>query len=455
MTPAARDFFSRRRPNSFDRGTIMQVSVENVGKLERKLTVRIPADDYESRVRARLAEVGRSVRLKGFRPGKIPPKVIEQRFGSQVRGEAISDLIRTTFQEAVGQQNLRPAMAPEISTSGEPADGQIEYTATFEVLPEVGAIDVARLAIVKPLAEVADADVDAMIETLRQQRRSWTPVERPAQTGDMVLFEYSAQAGDVRHPAEGADRSGTILGSGAMTAELEQHLTGHAAGEQWSFDMTFPAGFRVADLAGKAARVEVRISRVQEARLPDVDDAFIAMFGIQEGGMEKFRADVRANLERELKGVLTARLKADVVQKLVDAYPELDLPQRMVQNEARALAEQAQAQAQQQGQATVAAVPESFEAIARRRVAAGVLVGEIARQNGVRLDNRRVAETLASIASTYEEPQQVIELYQRDPNLMSGLQNRVLEDQVADWIAEHAQTTEQRLSFNEAMRPNG
>jgi trigger factor len=194
---------------------------------------------------------------------------------------------------------------------------------------------------------------------------------------------------------------------------------------------------------------------VQEPSLPEVDEAFFKLFGISDGGMEKFRADVRANLERELKGVLTSRLKADVVQKLVDAYPGLELPPRMVQNEARALAEQAQAQARQQGQATVAAVPESFEALARRRVAAGVLVGEIARQNGLRLDQRRVAEALASIASTYEEPQQVVELYQRDSNLMSSLQNRVLEDQVADWIAEHAQTSEQYLTFNEAMRPNG
>jgi trigger factor len=433
----------------------MQVSVENVGKLERKLTVRIPAGDYELQVKARLAEVARSVRLKGFRPGKIPPKVIEQRFGSQVRGEAISELIRTTFQEAVGQQNLRPAMAPEINTTGEPADGQIEYTATFEVLPDVGQVDVGKLAISKPVAQVSDVDVDAMIETLRQQRRSWTPVERAAQAGDMVLFEYTAQADDMRHPPEGADRSGTILGSAAMTAELEQQLTGHATGEQLAFEMTFPANFRVSPLAGKPARVEARISRVQESRLPEIDDAFIALFGIQDGGMDKFRADVRANLERELKGVLTSRLKADVVQKLVDAYPGLELPQRMVDNEARTLAEQAQAQAKQQGQVTVAAVPESFLDVARRRVAAGVLVGEIARQNGVRLDNRRVAEALASIASTYEEPQQVVELYQRDPNLMSSLQNRVLEDQVADWIAEHAQTTEQHLTFNEAMRPNG
>jgi len=433
----------------------MQVSIENVGTLERKLTVRIPAGDYESQVKTRLAEVGRNVRLKGFRPGKIPPKVIEQRFGSQVRGEAISELIRKSFAEAVGQQNLRPAMAPEINTTGEPADGHIEYTATFEVLPDVGAVDVSKLTVNKANAQVEEVDVDTMIETLRQQRRSWTPVERGAQNGDMVLFEYSAQTADARHPAEGADRSGTILGSNAMTPELEQQLVGHAAGEELAFEMTFPAGFRVAALAGKAAQVTVKISRIQESRLPELDAAFLTAFGIADGGMDKFRADVRANLERELKGVLSARLKSDVVQKLVDAYPDLELPQRMVDNEARALAEQAQAQARQQGQVAGDASPEAYRDIARRRVAAGVLVGEIARQNSIRLDNRRVAETLATIASTYEEPQQVVELYQRDPNLMSNLQNRVLEDQVADWIADHAQTNEQYLTFNEAMRPNG
>jgi len=187
---------------------------------------------------------------------------------------------------------------------------------------------------------------------------------------------------------------------------------------------------------------------------PELDAAFIATFGIKDGSMEQFRSDVRANLERELKGVLSARLKTDVVQKLVESHPDLELPQRMVENEARALAEQAEQQAKQQGQ-PMTSTPESFRELARRRVAAGVLVGEIARQNGIRLDNRRVAESLATIASTYEEPQQVVELYQRDPNLMSSLQNRVLEDQVADWIAEHAKTNEQYLTFNEAMRPNG
>ncbi len=429
----------------------MQVSVENVGKLERKVTVRVPADSYEIQVRSRIAEVGKTVRLKGFRPGKVPTKVVEQRFGAQIRGEAMNELVRTSFQQAVDQQKLRPAFSPQISTSGEPVDGQIEYTATFEVLPEMEKIDVSTLAISKPESAVEEADVDTMIETLRQQRRSWASADRAAQTGDMVLFEIVEKDKDEAT----RERAGTIIGSAAASQDLEDKLIGHSTGDEFDLDMTFPPDFRVVALAGRQANVAIKIVRVQEAKLPEIDDAFIASFGIGEGGMEKFRADVRANLERELKNVLAVRLKNEVVQKLVDTYPSLDVPETMVTAEANALVQQAQAQAQQQGQQIAPPDAESFRPLASRRVIAGLLVGELARQNGVRVDSRRVAEALASIASTYEEPERVVELYQRDPQLMSSLQNRVLEDQIAEWVADHAQVTPQTLSFTEAMRPAG
>jgi trigger factor len=430
----------------------MQVSVENVGSLERKLTVRIPAGEFDTRVNSRLAEMSRSTRLKGFRPGKVPVKVIEQRFGAQIRGETMSELVRTSFQQAVDEQKLRPAVAPSISTSGRPVDGEIEYTATFEVLPDVGKIDVGTLAISKPVANVAEADVDTMIETLRQQRRTWAPVERAAQTGDMALFEFAAQGEGFAHPAEGHEKVGTIIGSAAMGKELEDRLIGHAAGEEFDTHLTFAEDFRIADLAGKQANVVLKIIRVQEPKLPEIDAAFIATFGIEDGGMDKFRADVRANLERELKSMLLMRLKNEVVQKLIDAHAGIEVPKGMIEGEARALVQQAEAQARQQGQ-VFNSTPADFLDVARRRVTAGMLIGELARQNDIRPDSRRVAETLATIASTYEEPEQVVELYQRDPQLMNSLQNRVLEDQIADWVAGHAQATEQQLSFTEAMRP--
>ncbi|HEV7491753.1 MAG TPA: trigger factor [Rhodanobacteraceae bacterium] len=423
----------------------MQVSIENVGKLGRKLTVRLPAQNLEDTVRTRIQEMGRSARLKGFRPGKVPTKVIEQRFGRQIRNEALSEMIGSSFQEAVNQEKLRPAVQPAIQTTGTPTNGEIEYTAIFEVMPEIGQIEIAGLEIAKPTSSVSDADIDQMIETLRQQRRSFVPVERAAHDGDMVLFEYAAQAEGLRHPESGFERVGAILGSGAFLPELENKLIGHKAGEELSVDVSFPTNFRETALAGKTARTDIKIVRVQESHLPDVDEGFAASFGIKEGGLEKFREDVRANLERELKGVLMARLKSTTAEKLVDAYPEIDLPQSMIENDARALARQAN----QPGEdAFIAYLP-----AARKRVAAGFLLAELGRQNDVRLDSRRVSEALAMIASTYEEPEKVVELYTRDPQLMQGLQSRVLEDQVVEWVAEHAKLTEQQLSFNEVMRP--
>lgn len=431
----------------------MQVSVENVSKLERKLTVSVPAERLESKVSERLRDLSRNVRLKGFRPGKVPAKVIEQRYGAQVRNEAIGDLIRDSFGEAVRAQNLRPAVPPSIETSGRPEDGEFRYVATFEVLPEIGTIDVSGLKVQRPTAEVSDADIDHMIETLRAQRRSWEQVERPAAEGDMVMFESVAEADGQRLPAEGVERSGTIIGSNALPAEIEQGLVGLAAGDEKTIALTFPPNHRVASLAGKSGTLQVKVVRVSEGKVPPVDETFMASFGITEGGLEKFRHEVRANLERELRGALMARLKGDVVAKLLEAHAELEFPARMVEAEARGMAQQAERQAKSQGQKDAAFSHEAFLPAARQRVAAAALLGELARQNEIRLDRNRANEMLASIASTYEDPMQVIELYRNDEQLMQGLESRVIEDQLIDWIADHADLTVQPLSFAEVMRP--
>jgi trigger factor len=427
----------------------MQVSVENIGTLERKLTVKFPAERFETQVSARIAEMGRTVRLKGFRPGKVPATVIKQRFGEQVRGEVLSDLIGSTLREAVEQEKLQPIANPAINTTGKSENGEIAYTATFEIMPEFPAVDVSALDIHRSVAAVTDADIDKMLETLRLQRRSFDEVVRDSVEGDFVMFEYTAAAGDYRFPVEGAERAGSVLGSGTLFKALEEALTGRKADESFETEIAFPEDFRNEQLAGKTAQVGFSIIKVQEPKLPDIDAEFAKLFGIDDGNLETFRKEVRANLERELKAALMARLKSEVAEKLADAHADLDVPKLMVQSEARNLAAGNVPQGQQPpSQLVDAAMP-----IARKRVIAGLLMGEIARKQGLKIDRARIAEQLAAIASTYEEPEKVIELYNGDPQLMSGLQNRVMEDQVAEWVAEHARTTQQDLSFDDVMRP--
>lgn len=439
----------------------MQISLENTGTFERKLTVTIPAARLDEAVRNRLQSLSREVRLKGFRPGKVPMAVVEKRFGAQVREEAYGELVRNSFGEALQQQNLRPAMAPRITPASNVPAGELGYTAEFEVMPELGRIDVSALRIERIESGVEDADIDTMIETLRQQRRTWQPVERAAAATDMVLFEHSAQSADARYPAEGVERAGTILGSGAMLEAFETALVGLHADESKTFPLSFPSDWRNADLAGKTADVTVKAIRVQESQLPDLDAAFIKSFGVANGDLARFRADVRSNLERELGSAIGARLKNDVVSKLLDAHAGLEVPQGMIAAEAQALQREAERQRQQQQQQqpgrSLPPVPavEAFTDNATRRVRASVLIGAIAQQNELRLDERRVREALAAIAATYEEPDQVIELYYGNQQLMSGLQQRVLEDQVAEWVSSQAQGETRKLGFSEVMKPQG
>lgn len=431
----------------------MQVSVESVGNLERRMTLSLPADQLDSAVDARLREIARTAKLKGFRPGKVPAKVIEQRFGGQVRSEILDQMLGDSFRSAVSDNKLQIAGQPRIEPStGD--DGQIAFVANFEVVPDFGDIDVAKLNVIRHTAEVTDADIDTMIENLRMQRRSWETVERGSLVGDLVEFQTWSQAGDQRVPAEGVEHGADVIGSGMMFETIEQQLTGMKAGESKQFDVDFPADWRVAEFAGRTVQVNISVSRVAEPKMPEVDADFIKSFGVKSGDPEQFRAEIRSNLERELKGALMNRLRREVGDQLIAAYEHVELPPRLVENEARAVAAQAVDNARRQGQPAelnddvIAQVQDP----ARKRVLVGLLVGEIARRNDLRLDPRRVNETMRLIASTYEEPQQVIELYRNDANLMQSLQNRVMEEQVIDWIAERAQHTEQSLSFAEAIR---
>lgn len=429
----------------------MQVSVESTGDLERRMTFQVPAEQLESSVGGRLREMARTARIKGFRPGKVPPKVIEQRFGEQVRAEVLDQLLRQEFDSAVRANELRLAGAPRIEPDG---DDQLAYVATFEVVPDFGDIDVSKLSVVRHTAQVADEDIDRMIDNLRQQRRSWSGVTRPAQQGDALDIETWSQSGDERLPAEGVEKGTVVLGSGAMLPALEEALAGMSEGEEKTVEVEFPADWRVPQLAGKKAQAHLKVERVSEEVLPEVDAAFIKSFGVKKGEMEQFRTEIRTNLERELKGALMNRLRREVGEQLVATWSHVELPPRLVEDEAKALAANAVEQARRQGRNVPDPGPDAHQQhmdSARRRVLMGLLVGEVARANQLMLDPKRVNETLRLIASTYEEPDQVIELYRNDPQLMSGLQNRVMEEQVIDWIAERAQHTDEQLSFQEAI----
>ncbi len=429
----------------------MQVSVESVGNLERRMSFSLPAERLDTHIGGRLRELSRTARIKGFRPGKVPAKVIEQRFGDQVRAEALDGLLRETFNNAVRDRDLQLAGNPRIEKQGE---GELDFVATFEVVPDFGDVDVAKLNVVRNTAEVDAADIDQMIDNLRMQRRTFQVVERGAKEGDRVALETWSQAGDERMPAEGAEKGATLIGSGVMFGEIEQALVGLAKGDEKTVSVTFPADWRVPQLAGRQVEVHVKVTDVAESVLPEVDREFIRSFGVKSGDVEQFRADIRSNLERELKGALMTRLRREVGEQLIAAYAHVEMPPRLVENEARVMVQQAAEQARRQGQNVQISdnAHEGFLDAARKRVLVGLLVGEVARRNQLRLDPKRLNETLRLIASTYEEPEQVIELYRNDPQLMNSLQGRVMEEQVIDWIAERAQHTEQALSFQEAIR---
>lgn len=427
----------------------VQVSVENTGELGRRVTVEVPADRIDNQVDKRIRDLGRKVKLKGFRPGKVPMNVLRQRYGDQVREEVLNDVMRETFQEAVSNENLRPAVTPEITARGRQSGENLEYTAEFEVYPELGDIDVSGLQLERPQVEVQESDVDGMIETLRAQRREWQQVDRGATEGDLVVIQYSAESGDARHPAEGTERAGTVLGSDALFADLEKSLDGVKKDDEKSVSVSFPDDFRVQELAGESGQVHFQVVSVSEGTMPDVDEEFVRSFGISSGDIGEFRKEVRANLERELHQTVMERLRSQVVDGLIRSHENLDLPQKLVEQEAENLQRQAQG-GQQDGKPPALS---AFMDQARRRVTAGFLLNEIASQNQLQADPGRVRDKIGEIAATYEQPEQVIEAYQNDPRLVENVRSLVLEEQVVEWIVEHAAVTDKPMSFNALMRP--
>lgn len=434
----------------------MQVSLESTSGLGRKLKVDVPASLFLTNYQTRVRDLTKTANLKGFRKGKVPAQVIEQRYGGQLRSEVTMDLVRDSLGEALREQQLRPAATPNVSILSASDQGGVSFEAAFDVYPEVGTIETKGLQIVRETSEIVDADIERMLDSLKLQRRSWTEVERAAAAGDLVTFEMSVSVAGKRIPAEGAERGATILGSGAVFADIDAALTGLVAGDAKEFALNYPADFRDADVAGQTGQAAVKVLTVKEAKVPEVDAAFIRSFGVSDGEMGTFRSEIRSNLERELAAALSARLRAEVVTRLIEANGSFELPASMIEQEAKFLRQQAVENARRNGaQINEEPALEGFMEGAARRVRAGILLEEIARQNQLKLDPQRVSAALAAIASTYEDPTEVISMYRKDEKLLAGLRARVMEEQVADWVADHANTTAKPVTFAEIVQSRG
>lgn len=427
----------------------MQVSVESTGTLERRMKVQLPADQVDQEIDSRLKSIARSARIDGFRPGKVPMRVVQQRFGRQVEAEVAEELISRSFQEALARENLKPAGGPRFEPGRVETGKGLEYTATFEVMPEIEPAPLESEELEVPQAEITDADVDRMIDKLREQRATWTEVDREAREGDQINIDFRGTIDG--EPFEGGEARGVdlVLGTGRMIPGFEEGLVGARAGETRTLDVTFPEDYQSEAVAGKAAQFEVKVNRVSEQKLPELDDEFARSLGIAEGGVEALRAEVRKNMERELEAARKAVIKDRAFDLLLSRNP-VEVPAALVDEEIERLFNETY---QQLGGNTQGLdLPrELFEDKARRRVTLGLIIGEIIQRNGIQVDPERVRETVESIAASYENPEEVVKWYYENPEALSGAQTLVLEDQVVDWIMSQVKTTEKTVGFDELV----
>jgi trigger factor len=431
----------------------MQVSVENTSGLERRLTVQVPGQEVQDKIDAKLRELSKQVQVKGFRPGRVPISVVKQRYGKQVRQDIVNETVQSSLQQAIQDEDLRPASMPRLEADPENNDGgDFEFSALIEVYPEIGKLDVAEMSIERPDAGVGDQDVEEMLGTLRKQRISWNTVERPAESGDQVVFEYAAETGDGRLPPEGKNRLSVVMGDSGFD-ELEKAIVSIPVGEETNIELTFPEDFREPDLAGKEARVDLQVTSVSEGILPDIDAEFIRSFGVEDGELESFKKEIRGNLERELKQATSTLLKARLIEALINASPDLEVPASIVRDEAANMAAQlVQSQNQKLNPDQMESLVEPFMGQAEGRVRAGLLLGELAQQNNIRVDPAKVREAIEIAASTYEQPTEVVQLYYSNQQLLQQVESSVLEEQVVDWVLENAKVTHTEMNFQEVIK---
>lgn len=427
----------------------MQVSLEATGALERRMEVQVPAERVEKAIDERLKTLSRTVRLKGFRPGKVPVTVVRQQFGQQVRQEVLSDVVQSTFQEAVAQQNLTPATGPRIEPINTDQGSDLKYRAVFEIFPQVELKGLDSIEITRPTSEVTAADIDAMIDNLRQQRPVFSAVEREAQDTDRVTIDFVGTIDGKPFDGGEGEQVPVVLGAGRMLADFESGIKGMKAGEQKTIDVSFPENYGAAEVAGKTAQFAITVHKVEERKLPELDDEFCRSFGVDEGGIEQLRKEVEDNMRRELADAVHARVKQQVLDALIAANP-LEVPKALVDAQVRELQVEA---GRRMGAKDVSQLPpaETFAEPAKRRVTLGLLINEAIKQSGLQVDQERVHERLEELAQQFPEPEKALQTYRSNPQIRRQIESSVLEDQAIAWIAERAKVTEQPSTFKELM----
>jgi trigger factor len=432
----------------------MQANLENLGTLERRLSVIVPMADIDREIDTRLKKLSRTVKMHGFRPGKVPLKVVAQQYGPQVRQEVLGDALQRSFGEAVREQNLKVAGYPRFEPKplGENPSG-FEYSATFEVYPEFRVGDISGATITRPELTVGDAEVERTLEVMRKQRVTFDPAQRPAENGDRVTLSYKGTIEGNEFPGGKAENQAVVLGEGRLLPDFEAQLQGAKAGDTKTFELRFPDDYHGKDVAGKTATFEVSVSEVAAPKLPEIDAEFAKSLGVENGDLAKMRAEIKGNLEREVKSRLKSRVKEQVMQALLDTT-NVDVPRALVDGEIERLRNFAKQDLAARGIPVKDDTPlpaDMFEKQAQRRVNLGLILAELVKANQLQAKPEQVRAAVEEQAQTYENPQEVVRWYYQSPERLREIESMALEDNVVEWALNTAKVEDKPIAFDELM----
>lgn len=429
----------------------MQVSVEETGSLERRMNVAVPEERIDQEVNNRLQRLARTAKVKGFRPGKVPMKVIAQQYGKQVRDEVVGEVIQSTYFEAINQEKLQPAGMPSIEPKVMEKGKGLEYTAIFEVMPKVELVEIKGAKLEKTAAEVKDEDLEKMLDNLRQQRATWKEVKRKAKKGDRLNIDFKGTIEGEEFSGNSGENMPVTLGSGRMIDGFEKGLTGAKAGEELTLDLQFPEDYSHKEVASKPVQFQVKVNKVEAPELPEIDEEFAKSFGIGDGSLEALRNEVRQNMERELKQAVGTKNKQAAMDKLVELN-NIEVPAALINQEAETLKQQMMQQMHTpQGKSGVDLDAALFKEQAERRVTLGLLLSELIKANEIKVSEEQLKAKVDEIASTYEKPEEVVNWYYGDKKRLSEIETLALEDAVVDWIFAQADVSEKQSGFDEVM----